>query len=120
MKWLLDENLSTQFAVPLIAEGHDVICVTREYPGNLDPDVMALAAASGRVIVTQDKGFGELVFRRVLPPPPGVVLFRALPDDLDLAVALVASVLLADHVWVGRFTTVDADSIRIRAFPARP
>jgi hypothetical protein len=50
--WLANENI----AIPVI--------------------VLDLARAEGRWLVTFDRDYGELVFRRNLPPPPVILLFR--------------------------------------------
>jgi predicted nuclease of predicted toxin-antitoxin system len=42
--------------------------------------VLALAHAANRLLLTDDKDFGELVFRQGRPVP-GVVLLRLAPDS---------------------------------------
>jgi len=53
----------------LEAAGHDVLTVVAALPAAPGDDVMALAIADGRVIVTEDKDFGELAFRDGYRPP---------------------------------------------------
>ena len=47
--------------------GHDVRAASEMAPGTSDEDLLALAYNEQRVLITEDKGFGELVFRRGLP-----------------------------------------------------
>jgi predicted nuclease of predicted toxin-antitoxin system len=57
MRLLLDANLSgRRIARPLRERGHDVLALAEssEYEGLDDPDVLALAAAERRVLVTRN------------------------------------------------------------------
>ena len=51
----------------LTSLGHDVIVASEFAPGATDEDLLALARDEQRVLVTHDKDFGELVYRRGLP-----------------------------------------------------
>ena len=51
----------------LVGLGHDVRGVSEMVPGASDEEVLALAYNEQRVLVTDDKDFGELVYRRGLP-----------------------------------------------------
>lgn len=57
MRVLLDANLSgRRIAGPLRADGHDVVALSErpELEGLADPDVLALAAAEERILVTRN------------------------------------------------------------------
>lgn len=62
MRFLVDENVSRTLAAELETLGHDVRRVGVEYPGASDRDLLAVAAADERLLVTQDWDFGHLVF----------------------------------------------------------
>ena len=49
--------------------GHDVVSVRDRDAGAADDAVLTLAYEEGRVLVTEDKDFGELIFVRRLPHP---------------------------------------------------
>ena len=51
----------------LVGLGHDVCTASEIAPGAGDKDLLALAYNEQRVLVTDDKDFGELVYRRGLP-----------------------------------------------------
>ena len=54
----------------LLAElGHDVLSARVVAPRASDDALLALALAEERILVTEDKDFGELVFVRRLPHP---------------------------------------------------
>lgn len=76
MKFKLDENLPSELVAELSAAGHDVETVLGEgLVGALDETVLDRARTEGRVLLTLDKGIGDI---RRYPPGEhaGVVLFR--------------------------------------------
>lgn len=76
MKFKLDENLPVSSARALTGRGHDVDTVTTEgLTGAGDPDVVAAAAAEARVLITLDRGMGDI---RSYPPGShaGIVVLR--------------------------------------------
>jgi hypothetical protein len=63
--------------------GHDCLDASAIPPRMPDVDVLRMAADDGRVVVTADKDFGELVFVHQIACP-GVVLVRVgLEDETD-------------------------------------
>lgn len=76
MKFLLDENVDARLKTHLTALCHDVTRVGSDYPRGLpDRDVLSTAQAEGRILITNDRDFGELVFR-LRQPHQGVILLR--------------------------------------------
>jgi predicted nuclease of predicted toxin-antitoxin system len=76
VKFKLDENLPASSARLLAKSGHDVDTVAAEgLTGAADPDVVAAAAAEERVLITLDRGLGDL---RAYPPGShaGIVVLR--------------------------------------------
>src|SRR3712207_5165418 len=76
MKFLFDQSADARLVPHLRFLGHDVTRVAADYPAGLpDAEVLALAYREGRILVADDNGFGELVFR-FRQPHAGVILFR--------------------------------------------
>jgi predicted nuclease of predicted toxin-antitoxin system len=69
MRLLADENLPEQMVERLVAAGHDVARMRDRRPGAPDDDVLAMALAERRLLVTRDLDFGELVVRDASRPP---------------------------------------------------
>ena len=68
MKFLLDACASSRtLHKTLIDLGHDVLSARDGYGTVSDEALLALAYREDRVLVTEDKDFGELVFLRRLP-----------------------------------------------------
>ncbi|MBS3772056.1 MAG: DUF5615 family PIN-like protein [Bacteroidales bacterium] len=75
MKLLADECCDSALVSFLRKEGHDVLYVMEEKPGSLDSEVLEKAKSEKRIIITEDKDFGELVYRLKLEAE-GIILLR--------------------------------------------
>jgi len=96
VRLLLDENVSPAIGAALTDAGHDVRCAASECPGARDPEVIALAIAQERTLVTEDKDFGELVVVDGLKPP-GLIRI-ALPNfGVGVKAQRLIEVLAADE-----------------------
>ena len=70
MKFLLDVCAASRSMNSMLIEGeHDVMSALEASPKAPDEELLALATAEQRTIITENKDFGELVFVRRLPPP---------------------------------------------------
>ena len=120
MKLLADENFPRLAVEAARAAGHDVTWISEDDSSIADRAVLAVAVAEGRVILTLDKDFGELLFAAAAAPPPGVLFLR--PGDLppgEVARRLLG-VLSQSLPLVGRFTVHDGKRLRSRPLPAPP
>lgn len=82
MKFLLDVCVSSRSLEALLSrQGHDVLSALAVDPRASDERLMALALQDDRVLVTEDKDFGELVFVRRLPHGPIVRLVELTVDE---------------------------------------
>ena len=77
MKFLLDVCADSRLLrSALLGLGHDVLSAGERFPRALDETLLAYARDDGRVLITEDKDFGELVFftgtaARLCCPPRG-------------------------------------------------
>lgn len=63
MRFLVDECAGPTVAKWLREQGHEVFSVFDEAKGISDEDVLNMAVAEGRILITNDKDFGEMIFR---------------------------------------------------------
>jgi predicted nuclease of predicted toxin-antitoxin system len=77
------------------------------------PDVLAIANEENRVIIANDKDFGELVFRRHLPHK-GIILFRLGNEALDLKKQWLQRILTDYADQLNQFIVISDRGIRIR------
>jgi uncharacterized protein (DUF433 family) len=75
VRWLADECVDAGLIARLRDTEHDVLYIAEVAEGASDAEVLRRAEVEARLLLTEDKGFGELVFRSDLPVP-GVVLLR--------------------------------------------
>jgi predicted nuclease of predicted toxin-antitoxin system len=96
-------------------EGHDVVYVAELSPSITDEEVLQQANARSAVLLTADRDFGELVFRRGLVHS-GVVLFR-LAGLATMTKAEIVAQVFRDHTGelIGAFSVVlSPGQVRIR------
>jgi predicted nuclease of predicted toxin-antitoxin system len=117
MRLCANENLPEDCVLRLRQNGHDVLWIREAAPGSADVDVLTRAHAENRLLITFDKDFGELVFRRGAKASHGIVLFR-IPQPSSAAVAeRVAAVLASRDDWAGHFSIVEESAVRMRPLP---
>ena len=88
MKFLLDVCVSSRSLHGFLAgRGHDVLSAVQVDPKASDDQLMGWALRDHRVLVTEDKDFGELVFVRKLPHGPVVRLVELTVDQQVSAMA---------------------------------
>ena len=114
MRWLADECVAAGLVALLRADGHDVVYVAEAAAGLSDADVITLASREMRVLLTEDKDFGDLVFRRKRAVP-GLVLMRITPESPDLkAMRLTAAIERYGEGLFGRYVVIEEGRFRSR------
>lgn len=115
MRFLLDQSTDARLVAYLRRLGHDAIRVGRDLPSGLtDLDVLAQAAMSEHVLITDDRDFGELVFRH-RQPHTGVIYLRLGPDaDLPFKIERLEHVLTHHVGELRHFLVVTRHNVRIR------
>ena len=118
MRFLADECLDGRLLARLQAEGLDVASVRDLCRGASDREVLALARHERRVLLTEDKDFGELALRAEADAT-GVVLFRDLGASIDESWTALQSLLTRHPDGLDRsFVVIRGRRIRIRRPPA--
>lgn len=75
MKFVADESCARPVILALREAGHDVIAIAEIAKGATDEKVLERALREMRVLITEDRDFGELVYARGRSSP-GVILVR--------------------------------------------
>ena len=78
MKFLADECCDHGLVEAMRQSGYDVLFVLEAKPRATDDDVLALAFNERRILITEDKDFGELVYR-LEKPARGIISISLLP-----------------------------------------
>ena len=75
MRFLVDECTGSTVASWLRSEGYEVFSVFDELRGASDDDLLAKAYAENWILVTNDRDFGEMVYRENRPHC-GIIFLR--------------------------------------------
>lgn len=116
MRLKLDENVSAEIARILAERGHECETALSEgLGGRPDAEVVGAARAEGRMLVTLDRGFGDLA---AYPPGshPGIIVLRLDPPRPSLA-RVTLSGLLDTHPLerrAGCLVIVQPGAVRVR------
>jgi len=111
MRFLVDECTGKRLAKLLEKESHDVLFVGDVMPSASDDEVIRRAEKENRILITDDRDFGELVFR-LGKPTKGVILLRTGVNPEKRLKALVK--LLRNYEIAEKFVVLKEDSVRIR------
>ena len=115
MKFLLDVCVASRVLHDTLVQlGHDVLSARDGFADASDQTLLAVAYREGRVLVTEDKDFGELVFALRQPHPCIVRL-----DGLTAAEEATAMQNLIERedaaMHAGAIIVVTGSRIRIRS-----
>jgi len=114
MRFLFDQSTDRRLAPYRKRLGHDVTIVAIDHPpGTPDFEVLAIAYQEQRILVTEDRDFGELVFRQ-RRPHSGVVYLRLPPMELDAKLDRLDRVLRDYGDRLDQFIVITPYRIRIR------
>jgi predicted nuclease of predicted toxin-antitoxin system len=90
-----DESVEELIVRRLREDGHDVVYVAEVSPSATDEDLLRQANATGALLLTSDRDFGDLVFRQ-RRVHAGVILLR-LAGMSNAAKANVVSAVCRQH-----------------------
>ncbi len=111
---LADENIDPRLIHALREVHLDVFSVREHFPGIADRQIIELSKETDRIILTEDKDFGEWVFSHGVQDISVIFLRYRFPDT-HLIIDILKRLLLSKGAGLyGKFTTVTIDKIRIR------
>lgn len=114
LKFLADEGFSFEITSFLREMGYDIKWIGDFAPGISDRDVYKIAQEDHRVILTDDKDFGELVVRFGLKTI-GVVLLRINPQEKELRKKRIFELLERFSEKLKRhLVVIDSEKFRFR------
>ncbi len=114
MNLLADEGVDKPIVDLLRNNGFNVVYILETNPGIDDEFILAKANAEERLLLTQDKDFGELVFR-LKKTHYGVILIRLEGYTPLLKAEMALNMLLKyKDELIQSFTVIQSNAIRIR------
>ena len=119
MNFLIDENLAPRLASELVGAGHDAVHVSnlglRSSP---DQEILKVAFNQGRILISCDTDFGQLI-EGDSSGSPSLVLIRRMSDYRVKAILGRVLALLSVHSEVltsGGIVVVDGLRERVRRY----
>ncbi len=113
MHFLADESCDFAVVRALRSGGHDVKAVSEVALGATDDVVLELASRERRVLLTEDKDFGQLVFAAATPAS-GVIFIRYPAAARSLLPQIILELVNAEQERLsGSFVVVQPSRIRI-------
>jgi len=117
MRFLADESCDFGVVLALRAAGHDVVAIAEVSPREQDNSVMERALQQERVVVTEDKDFGQLVYAN--RQATGGVLFLRFPAKARASIAktVLDIVRRRGKTLKGKFAVVQPGRVRFSRIP---
>lgn len=115
LKFLVDVGVGRAVENLLRSDGYDIKAVRDIDPGAKDCDILDIAVSEGRMVITMDKDFGELVHKLSMKHF-GVLILR-MEDAKGAEKAEVVREILAKYETeiIGKFCVFQDDRLRVRA-----
>ena len=113
MRFLVDECVGPSVVRWLRENNHDASSAFEDCRGWEDERILEKACTEGRIVVTMDKDFGDMIFRMKLPHR-GIILLRSAYYGPSDKISMMKKVLSLDESDLsGRFVVVTETAIRI-------
>lgn len=112
--FIVDESVDYPLVPYLRSKGYRVIAIAEDFPSLDDKEILDKAYQQESIVITNDKDFGELIFRHNLKSK-GVILLR-LHDQSSTAKINTMKALLEKYQdrFYGSFIVASPFGIRIR------
>ena len=111
---IADENISPEMVAALRTAKVDVVYVREDFKGIQDEDVIWLSREMNRIILTEDKDFGEWVFAHRVPEISVIFLRFHFIQHNQMVKTLLKVIEEEGNRLFGRFTTITVDKVRFR------
>lgn len=114
MKFLVDENVGFSLINFLRNSGYDTKSVSEFYPSRDDFFLINLAYKEERIIITNDKDFGFLIFNSKFPTP-SVILLRFQQENSNQKIDAMKHILQFPKEKIyNHFIVISENKIRFR------
>ncbi len=117
MKLLANENIPIASVRYLQNKGYNIRAIGVDNPSVKDNEVMTMAIAENRIILTFDRDYGELIFKHNHRPEAGVIYLRLNEYGSDEPGKIIDRLLSdSDFETTRKLTVVSEESIRQRSY----
>lgn len=114
-RFLADESLEYSIVLHIRKNDYDVTAISEQSPSVADERVLEIAYKQNRIILTNDKDFGDLVFLNNMEHK-GIVLFRFKNETAIEKMKAFDSLLESyKNELINSFVVIEEDKVRIRS-----
>ncbi len=114
MNFIADENIDIEIIEILRKAGYTILSISEDFPGISDEEVLEITNNHRAILITGDKDFGELVFRRG-KVTNGVVLTRVFGITQEAKARMILDVFINyANEFMGNFTVIGKNKTRIK------
>lgn len=112
MKFLADVNIERRVVLFLRSVGYDVLWIPEYDCRMADDDLLIVAVQEQRILITNDKDFGNLIYLQ-RKTAVGIVLFRIEDQNVRVKITILKNMLLRyQDKFPGHFVTLARKKIR--------
>jgi predicted nuclease of predicted toxin-antitoxin system len=97
VRFAIDENVPFFIVGELEKRGHDCWSAARDAPAMADEEILPLAVAQRRILVTFDSDFVRLIYGLGMPAPPAIIYMRSRPESAKTVARHFLDTLEAVH-----------------------
>jgi predicted nuclease of predicted toxin-antitoxin system len=112
---LADENIDTQMVSILRSRNIEVTHIKEDHRGISDEEVIQLSKTPPKIILTEDKDFGEWVYAHKEYDISVILLRYSFPQTENIVSILLNLLENRGKDLFGKFTTITTQKIRIRS-----
>lgn len=117
MRLLANENFPKASVLALREHGYNVLSIGEDNPSITDHEVITIAIQEERLILTFDRDYGELVFKKGLKPPKGIIYLRIDTFTPVEPAAIIHKLITSKKSGFDRhLTVVDNNFVRQRKY----
>ncbi len=111
---IANENIFRGLIAALRLEGFDVISIFESYRGMSDIDIAAFSLDPPKIIITEDKDFGKLIFEDNVKVV-GIVFLRFIDTEREGIIEKVISFFKNENLesLSGKFITITPNKVRV-------
>ena len=109
---IADESVDFRIVIRLRNIGLTVYSIAEEVPSITDKSVLSIAFEKNALLITEDKDFGELVFRLQLPHR-GILLIRIEEAEYKIS-SVVAAIKQHYGEMINKFSVINSNKLRIK------
>ncbi|HHT9134872.1 MAG TPA: DUF5615 family PIN-like protein [Candidatus Avalokitesvara rifleensis] len=113
MRYIANENIPLESISALKSKGIDIISLKDvTSSGAKDEEVLNICGRKRAILITFDKDFGELAFKKGTESRQGIILLRIKPQSSEYVTKMLLRLFQTVLGFEGHFTTVTEERIR--------